>query len=243
MARLTPEPVIAGSVAILGAVLPLFRRTPGGIGDQRRYSRYRRVLERLIGDLRMAARSETLALDLAEIASGYEAASSDPRAVILNLDRAVVALRALQPASGSAAAVRQRRRVEILLSAYIECLCVAAQARAITVIEPQSYEETQRLSGQMTRTFDLAIERAADLGLDALLPALRETRAALVRDLIERGRPLARVTSFTTAVPLPAVVIAHMLYQDAGRADDLRAMNPGHEHPAFMPIAGQALSR
>lgn len=243
MARPTPEPVIAGTVAILEAVLPLLRRTPGGIADHDRYSRYRRILDRIAADGRAAARSATLAIDLAEILAGYEACSTDPRAVIRNLDRVTVALRAYQPDADSAIAARQRRRVEILLGTYLECLAVAAQARAVSVLEPQSYEETQTLSAALTRTFDLAIERAADQGLDALLPALRETRGCLVRDLVARGRPLARVVSYRTAVALPAVVVAHMLYQDAGRADDLRAMNPQHDHPAFMPLDGRALSR
>ncbi len=243
MPRLTPETVIEGTVRILDVVLPRYRRTPGAISDQRRYSKYRRALERMLTDLRAAARSESLALDLAEIAAGYEASSSDPRAVIRNLDGVTVALRSLQPVDGASVATRQRRRTEILLSAYLECLALAAQGRAIATIEPVSYEETVRLSRSMTRTFDLGIERAADLGLDALLPSLRETRAAIVRDLVERGRPLARVSTYETAVPLPAVVLAHLLYQDAARADDLRAMNPTHEHPAFMPTAGQAFSR
>ena len=63
-----------------------------------------------------------------------------------------------------------------------------------------------------------------------------------MRDLTERGRPLPRYVTFETGLPLPAVVLAHRLYQDAGRADELAAENDA-AHPAFMPTAGRALSQ
>jgi len=87
------------------------------------------------------------------------------------------------------------------------------------------------------------IERASDRDDVEVIRALRDAQSWLVRDLIERGRPLARMVDYGTAVPLPAVVLAHMLYQDAGRADELRGENPQHDHPAFMPMSGRALTR
>jgi prophage DNA circulation protein len=49
------------------------------------------------------------------------------------------------------------------------------------------------------------------------------------------------MTSYQFAVPLPSLVIAHRLYQDASRADQIRAENKV-VHPAFCPPLGVALS-
>jgi prophage DNA circulation protein len=45
---------------------------------------------------------------------------------------------------------------------------------------------------------------------------------------------LARLGTYTPLTVLPALVLAHRIYQDATRADELVARN-GISHPAFMP--------
>ena len=76
--------------------------------------------------------------------------------------------------------------------------------------------------------------------VDAYL-ARRALRAAVSEDLIARGSDLARLTTVTTARPLPSLTLAHRLYRDATRSDDLISrVDP--VHPAFMPTAFEALS-
>lgn len=68
----------------------------------------------------------------------------------------------------------------------------------------------------------------------AVARALTAMRAAVVRDVAARSEFLQSRSTFTPLAVLPAVVLAHRIYQDAARADELVARN-GVAHPAFMP--------
>lgn len=64
--------------------------------------------------------------------------------------------------------------------------------------------------------------------------ALSKVRAAVVRDVAARAEFLLHRSTYTLQAVLPALVLAHRVYQDATRADELVARN-GVAHPAFMP--------
>jgi len=239
----TPDYILEGVAAVLAVVLPLLARTPGAIADEALYAGYRRRLRTLADDPRAAARSATLAQDLAEIVDGYRAASAEPMAVIAGFEAVVVAVRAFQPAAAINAVRARRRQVEMRACTLVECLAVAGAVRAVAEVAIESYEQAEQFRARMRRLIDLAIERAADAQETLLVRALRDAGGWVARDLIERGRPLARIVTYTTPVPLPAVALAHRLYQDAGRAAELMAQNSAWDHPAFMPMIGRALSR
>jgi prophage DNA circulation protein len=243
MASRTPDYVLAGVRTVLEAVLPLLDRTPGVVADETLFAGYRRRLKVLADDPRAAARSATLAQDLAEIVDGYRAASADPAAVVAGLESVVVAVRGFVPVAAVNAVRARQRAVEVKFTTLVEALAVAGAVRAVSDLEIDSYEQAERLRARLRRLVDLAVERAADAEETLLVRALREAGGWVARDLIERGRPLARIVAYQTHVPLPAVVLAHRLYQDAGRAGELAAQNPGHDHPSFLPMAGKALSR
>lgn len=239
-----PDWIFDATGGFLARVLPLLRRGAGATVDVASAARARRTLDRLAADPRAAARSSTLVADLAEVVASYRAASGDMRAVIAGLTRVVVAVRAepvIVPATSASDRLRQSH--ELALGGYVEVLALAEIAAALARLRLDSHDEARTLRARLVRLYDIAIERAAERGdIDAAM-ALRTTLGALSRDLVERGRPLARITRYETAVPLPAVVLAHELYQDAGRSAELAAENPGHDHPAFMPMAGRARSR
>lgn len=69
----------------------------------------------------------------------------------------------------------------------------------------------------------------------AVAKALTAMRAAVVRDVAARSEFLRRRSTYTPQAVLPAVVLAHRIYQDAARADELVARN-GVAHPAFVPV-------
>lgn len=238
----TPDYILTSTERVLGDVLPLFRRTPGTVADVAVYARYRKKVDTLLGDTRAAARSTTLVADFAAITSGYRQAASDMAAVIDGLERVVVKVRLFQPVEATRGVLALQRQHELAMTTLLEVLALAEIANAVAIYEPPSYDVALRLRQRLSRLFDAGIERASDRQQTDVLLALREAHASLVRDLIERGRPLARITRYETGIPLPAVVLAHELYQDAGRADELRAENPT-DHPAFMPMAGKAHSR
>ena len=69
--------------------------------------------------------------------------------------------------------------------------------------------------------------------------SLTAVRAAVVRDLEQRGAQLPRLRSVTLQQPLPALVVAQKLYGDASRADAIISRNRV-AHPGRVP-AGEAL--
>ncbi len=69
---------------------------------------------------------------------------------------------------------------------------------------------------------------------DAVYQALGQLRAAVVRDVTARSADLARVIRYTPKATLPALVVAHHLYGDASRADDLIVRNRSIRHPGFV---------
>lgn len=239
----TPDYILAGAARLLSSLLPLFLRTPGAVSDVSRYATMRATVRRLLDDTRAAARSNTLADDLATIASNYRRSSDDPRAVIDGLLRVAIAARAFQPVEARSAVLLLQRTNEQVLTLLIESLALAECAQACAALVPRSNEDATRLRRVLTENFDRAIERAADFGHAMVLRALRDAQGKVARDLIERGRPLAHVVGYETATPLPAVVLAHRLYQDASRRDELTLENSATDHPAFMPMTGRAYSR
>jgi prophage DNA circulation protein len=64
--------------------------------------------------------------------------------------------------------------------------------------------------------------------------ALTTLRAAVVRDVAARAEFLKQRSSYTPQTVLPAVVLAHRVYGDATRADELADRN-AVPHPAFVP--------
>lgn len=238
-----PDYVLGATARILAAMLPLFERTPGPVADATAFSRYRRLVRELKADTRAAARSGTLETDIAAIASGYRIGSTDARAVIRGLERVVVAARAQVLTEALGPTLTQQRLNEQTLLLLFEAVSLAEICNAVSSLAPRSYDEALALRQRLGRAFDTTIDRASEIGATDLMRPLREAQAALTRDLIERGRPLARIVAYETAVPLPAVVLAHRFYQDASRADELRSENGGTDHPSFMPTAGHAYSR
>jgi prophage DNA circulation protein len=63
---------------------------------------------------------------------------------------------------------------------------------------------------------------------------LSAMRTAVVRDVAKRSELLQQRSTYTPAAVLPAVVVAHRVYQDARRAEELVDRN-GIAHPAFVP--------
>lgn len=238
-----PDYALDATARILGALLPLFERTPGPISDPVGFSAYRRTVSRLKADTRAAARSGALGEDLAAIAAGYRTCASDMRDVIRGLERVVVAARAQKLTEPRCATLARQRENEQTLLLLFEALALAEAGNAVSALAPRSFDEASALRQRLGRAFDITIERASDLGATDLIRPLRETQAMVTRDLIERGRPLARLVTYETAVPLPAVVLAHRFYQDASRADELCAENAATDHPSFMPMRGRAYSR
>ncbi|TAM50232.1 MAG: multidrug DMT transporter [Paraburkholderia sp.] len=118
---------------------------------------------------------------------------------------------------------------------------IGSAALAASQYQPTSADDAAAMRDALAALIDSEIEVAGNQGEDGTYGALRSLRAAVVQDLNKRGAGLASVKTFSMKAGLPALVLAHRLYRDAGRADELVAqVDP--IHPAFMPLSFRALS-
>lgn len=115
-------------------------------------------------------------------------------------------------------------------------------ARQVARYQPTSYDDAVNLKIRACTLLDREISIAADQGEDRTYLAFRQLKAAVVNDLTRRGGNLANIKTVSTPQSMPASVLAHTLYQDADRTDQLiKRASP--KHPAFMPNDFDALSR
>lgn len=77
---------------------------------------------------------------------------------------------------------------------------------------------------QLTDGLDAQSETATPLD-HSVYNTLSDLRAAVVEDLRSRGAQLPRLRTYTPQVTLPALVIAHHVYGDANRADEIIRRN------------------
>lgn len=104
-----------------------------------------------------------------------------------------------------------------------------------------SREEVVKTREMVNKAFADIEELMADQ-MDAMTwRALIKVHAALSMYMYETARPLPRMLNFRFNFPMPTLVMAHKLYADAGRADELRNENKV-VHPGFARPSGRALS-
>lgn len=146
-----------------------------------------------------------------------------------NTRSAAVALsgssRARSLANDTARADLQRR---LSLTNQARVLAVAITSTAVVATSDQATALRDALVAQIDTELEVNDPPAA------VASALTAVRAAVVRDVAARSELLQSRSTFTPMAVLPAVVLAHRVYQDAARADELVARN-GIAHPAFMP--------
>ena len=119
--------------------------------------------------------------------------------------------------------------------------CLGTEARIIVDMTFVSREDAEQVKKAVNTGFSPAEETAADAMDSPTYMALIALHAATSYYLVETARPLPRMLAFQFAEPKSTLVAAHRLYDDAGRADELRDENKV-VHPAFMRPTGRALS-
>lgn len=113
----------------------------------------------------------------------------------------------------------------------------AATRSAATVVQPE--EAPVATAAQALALRDAVLEQI-DTELEtndpepALAAALEQLRTAVARDVSVRAELLRERSTFTPQAVLPALVLAHRIYQDATRSDELVARN-AVRHPTFVP--------
>ena len=110
----------------------------------------------------------------------------------------------------------------------------AVEATAIIVATPDAFTSRTRaleVSEELVASLTEAAEEATD---DGLYLALKRLAAAAREHFTAVSLALPATTTFTPTGDIPALVLAHRLYGDATRADDIIARNPT-VHPGFIP--------
>ncbi|MFZ5539474.1 MAG: DNA circularization protein [Pseudomonadota bacterium] len=127
-----------------------------------------------------------------------------------------------------------RRREAAHRAAVVElvrCSAAIERARATAALAFPDYETAVRTRDSVVEQID----RVADASLhDAVFHAMTALRAAVVRDVGQRGADLARVGRIRRNHPVPALVLAYDLYGDPARDADLIERNR-IAHPGFLP--------
>ncbi|MFB0491945.1 prophage DNA circulation protein [Methylobacterium sp. OAE515] len=129
----------------------------------------------------------------------------------------------------------------LLVQARSMAFCCIQEARITAATTYTSRNEVDRVLGLVAAAFDVSQSAAADAGDAVGYRALVGLRAAMVRDLTDRSRPLPKLVTYTFGRGRSSLTLAQRLYGDAGRADELVAENDV-VHPLFAPRAGRALS-
>jgi prophage DNA circulation protein len=119
---------------------------------------------------------------------------------------------------------------------------VTAAALTTASIKLASSDDAAVIQSLICAALDVEIQTAGDAGLDASYLSLRALRVAVVQDLRARAATLAVTQLVATPRPVPLLVMAQRLYQDAGRYDEL-LQEALPIHPAFPPTQYRALSQ
>lgn len=149
----------------------------------------------------------------------------------LTAARQAAAASPLAPATTSRTLLNEAARAELMRR-----LAISTQARILAVaISDDTVATAQQATAmrdQVVDQIDVELEQAdPDAGTARALSTLR---AAIVRDVATRAELLKQRSTYTPLAVLPSLVLAHRIYQDASRADELVQRN-GVRHPAFVP--------
>lgn len=124
--------------------------------------------------------------------------------------------------------------------AFVRLMHVSTTAetcRVVATLTPPSMDTAMSIQDELAEQIDaLAEEDDCD---DDVFAAMQDLRAAVVEHFEQAAQELPSIIEYTPTVTLPALVVAHDIYGDATRADEIITRN-GIPHPAFV-TGGQAL--
>lgn len=188
--------------------------------------------------LSLVRRVPDLGAAVAALITSARLLASTPSAAFREL-RNLIGFSSGTPAPGQTPSRLIERRNGEALDRLVTLVASAEAVRAAAATEFRSYDEAIALRDDLSERIDQQASIMADAGDDAGYEALRILRLAMVRDVTRRGGSLSRVFEYSPTATEPALVTAHRLYGDAGRAQEIIERN-AIRHPGFVP-GGQAL--
>lgn len=138
---------------------------------------------------------------------------------------------------------RQEARSAAALHAIVQRATVIAAARQSAQVVYADQAQALAIQTDLVDALDtqmLATDPVTAAPIDdGVYQALTTLRAAVAEDLRTRGARLPELAGYTPRATMPALVIAHRLYGDAARADEIVTRNHV-SHPGFV-TGGEAL--
>jgi prophage DNA circulation protein len=134
---------------------------------------------------------------------------------------------------------RKQAANQAAMKALVRRAAVVEAARTAASAEFTSLDQAISYRDELADQLDLQMDTADDQSY----AVLADLRAELVRYVAATAGNLARLISYTPPATLPALVLAHRLYQDAGREAEIVDRN-SFAHPGFVPggVALEVLS-
>jgi prophage DNA circulation protein len=120
-------------------------------------------------------------------------------------------------------------------------LCLASESEIIANTVFVSRQDVDAVKTAIRQPFEDSIETSADEMDQSAFEGITALYSAVINHLVNTARPLPRLINYQFNKIMPTLVLAHRLYGDASRADEIRAENK-IVHPLFAPFSGVALS-
>jgi len=132
---------------------------------------------------------------------------------------------------------RQQAATTTALYNLVKQTALTEACRSSSQANYAAYDDAIDVRDALLDELDVQMQDAAVT--DVLYTQFVKIRVAVVNDIRTRGADLSRLKTHTPLTTLPVLVIAHQLYGDAQRADEIISRNT-LRHPGFVP-GGDAL--
>ncbi|MCK5642880.1 MAG: DNA circularization N-terminal domain-containing protein [Gammaproteobacteria bacterium] len=123
----------------------------------------------------------------------------------------------LQPVSETTPQRSKQAGNQTAMTALVKSLVTVETCRASVQVPLASYDQAKEIQDELAAALDDLMDTADDESYNALT----ELRTAITRHLANASADLPRVVEYTPATALPALVIAHQLYGDSRRDQDI----------------------
>jgi hypothetical protein len=188
----------------------------------------RRLISVLKANADAAIRGDTLGTQLSEIMLAADAAG----ATFPGVDKARLYLMTQVASKSTFTQIVFRSALTMTL---------ALESKCITRLKFKTQQQCRNLIIYMAKAFD----DAKAIGIDEIdvvvYQAMTAMSGALINHLSVTELQLPRLVTYETAWPMPSLYLAHRIYQDVRRSDEIEVEN-GVVHPAFMPRRLRVLS-
>lgn len=117
------------------------------------------------------------------------------------------------------------------MNEVVRQVAISEMSKEAVVTDFESIQEATSTRTEITDLIDVEAERTPD---DNVYTALGSLHTEVVRGIPQTDQSLPQLIKYTPRVTLPSLLVAHMIYGDASRADEISARNKP-QHPGFLP--------